>query len=173
MKAIETSYKGYRFRSRLEARWAVFLDAIGAKWEYEPEGYQLPSGWYLPDFFIHYRDDQPERIRHPGAGAFLEIKPIAPTEIEKRLMVELSRATFHNGILAVGLPGDEFLYQTHYARDHCTVYRPHVFDDVERDTIYSMSSVFGRCARHGDGFWVPHEASAINAARAARFERRQ
>jgi hypothetical protein len=28
IKAIETSYKGYRFRSRLEARWAVFFDAL-------------------------------------------------------------------------------------------------------------------------------------------------
>ena len=27
--AIETEYCGYRFRSRLEARWAVFLDALG------------------------------------------------------------------------------------------------------------------------------------------------
>ena len=35
LKAIETEYKGYRFRSRLEARWAVFFDACGVKWEYE------------------------------------------------------------------------------------------------------------------------------------------
>ena len=41
LKAIETEYKGYRFRSRLEARWAVFFDACGVKWEYEPEGYVL------------------------------------------------------------------------------------------------------------------------------------
>ncbi|MCB6994492.1 hypothetical protein LI177_13475 [bacterium 210820-DFI.6.37] len=27
LKAIQTEYKGYRFRSRLEARWAVFFDA--------------------------------------------------------------------------------------------------------------------------------------------------
>ena len=27
IKPIETHYKGYRFRSRLEARWAVFFDA--------------------------------------------------------------------------------------------------------------------------------------------------
>jgi len=26
IKAIETQYRGYRFRSRLEARWAVFFD---------------------------------------------------------------------------------------------------------------------------------------------------
>ena len=52
-KAIETKYRGYRFRSRLEARWAVFLDAWGVSWKYEPEGYDLgDQGWYLPDFYI-------------------------------------------------------------------------------------------------------------------------
>ena len=39
MKPIETVYKGFKFRSRLEARWAVFFDACGVRWEYEPEGY--------------------------------------------------------------------------------------------------------------------------------------
>ena len=54
MKPIETVYKGYRFRSRLEARWAVFLDACGVEWEYEPEGYDLGNGlYYLPDFLLH------------------------------------------------------------------------------------------------------------------------
>ena len=54
LKAIETEYKGYRFRSRLEARWAVFFDACGVKWEYEPEGFVLPNGQhYLPDFLLH------------------------------------------------------------------------------------------------------------------------
>lgn len=53
IKAIETEYKGYRFRSRLEARWAVFFDALEIEYEYEPEGYVLPSGKrYLPDFRI-------------------------------------------------------------------------------------------------------------------------
>lgn len=32
-KAVETVYKGYRFRSRLEARWAIFFDSLGIKWE--------------------------------------------------------------------------------------------------------------------------------------------
>lgn len=53
IKPIETIYKGYRFRSRLEARWAVFFDALGVEWEYEPEGFNLPSGRkYLPDFRV-------------------------------------------------------------------------------------------------------------------------
>ena len=54
IKAIQTEYKGYLFRSRLEARWAVFFDACGVDWEYEPEGYDLGNGlYYLPDFLLH------------------------------------------------------------------------------------------------------------------------
>ena len=53
IKPIETIYNGYRFRSRLEARWAVFLDSLGVKYEYEPEGFRLPDGsMYLPDFRV-------------------------------------------------------------------------------------------------------------------------
>lgn len=53
VQAIETEYGGYKFRSRLEARWAVFFDTIDIEWEYEPEGYELPSGKrYLPDFKV-------------------------------------------------------------------------------------------------------------------------
>ena len=40
IKAIETMYKGYHFRSRLEARWAVFFDTLGIPWKYENEGYE-------------------------------------------------------------------------------------------------------------------------------------
>ena len=64
MKAIETRYKGYRFRSRLEARWAVFFDAMGIEWVYEPEGFDLGNGvYYLPDFYL------------PKYDAWIEIKP--------------------------------------------------------------------------------------------------
>jgi hypothetical protein len=52
MKAIETRYKGYRFRSRLEARWAVCFDALGIPWEYEAQGYETTAGAYLPDFTL-------------------------------------------------------------------------------------------------------------------------
>jgi len=53
VKAIETRYAGCRFRSRLEARWAVFFDRLNIPWEYEPQGYTLSNGRnYLPDFFL-------------------------------------------------------------------------------------------------------------------------
>lgn len=53
LSPIETQYNGYRFRSRLEARWAVFFDTLGVEYEYEPEGFELPNGMrYLPDFKV-------------------------------------------------------------------------------------------------------------------------
>lgn len=55
IKAIETEYNGYRFRSRLEARWALFFDLLGIEYEYEPEGLELSNGKrYLPDFYLPY-----------------------------------------------------------------------------------------------------------------------
>ena len=63
IKAIETEYNGYRFRSRLEARWAVFFDAIGIEYDYEVEGYCFSDGTkYLPDFYL------------PESDAFFEVK---------------------------------------------------------------------------------------------------
>lgn len=56
IRPIETRYAGFRFRSRLEARWAVFFDTLGIKWEYEPQGYMLDGKPYLPDFKLHLPD---------------------------------------------------------------------------------------------------------------------
>lgn len=52
MKAIETRYAGHRFRSRLEARWAVFFDHLGIRWQYEPQGFNIQGRPYLPDFLL-------------------------------------------------------------------------------------------------------------------------
>lgn len=85
IKAIETVYKGYRFRSRLEARWAVFFDALGWNWEYEQEGFELESGRYLPDFFF------------PEINYYAEVKGVEATEIEIKKCLELSNKTFQSG----------------------------------------------------------------------------
>lgn len=51
---IQTRYAGCLFRSRIEARWAVFFDQLKIPWRYEPEGYDLgEQGWYLPDFLLY------------------------------------------------------------------------------------------------------------------------
>jgi hypothetical protein len=68
-RAIETKYKGYNFRSRLEARWAVFFDSAGIKWQYEPEGFEKSIDGedtvrYLPDFYL------------PDFGTWVEVKGV-------------------------------------------------------------------------------------------------
>lgn len=52
IQAIETSYSEVKFRSRTEARWAVFFDHCQIEWQYEIEGYDTPYGSYLPDFYL-------------------------------------------------------------------------------------------------------------------------
>ena len=71
IKPIETTYNGYRFRSRLEARWAVFFDAAGIKYQYEPEGFDLGGLYYLPDFYL------------PDDDVWVEIKGKQLTEEER------------------------------------------------------------------------------------------
>lgn len=86
IKAIETRYKGYRFRSRLEARWAVFFEALGYQWEYEPEGFVMPSGvHYLPDFKV---------TLHAGNIAWYEIKPSGLESDEKHREFSMSLPPF-------------------------------------------------------------------------------
>lgn len=53
LKPIKTNYMGFSFRSRLEARWAVFFQHMNMKWEYESEGFVTDDGLqYLPDFKV-------------------------------------------------------------------------------------------------------------------------
>jgi hypothetical protein len=76
IKAIETHYKGYRFRSRLEARWAVFFDAFKElHWTYEPEGFDLDGLWYLPDFLVW--------VDGVDIKNYIEVKPRHETESKK------------------------------------------------------------------------------------------
>ncbi len=71
--AIETTYRGARFRSRLEARWAAFFDLLGWRWEYEP----IDLDGYIPDFVVLIPDPvlvevKPgwscEELQHLAAG---------------------------------------------------------------------------------------------------------
>ena len=63
IKAIVTHYNGYKFRSRLEARWAVFFDEAGIEYQYEPEGFTNGEDCYLPDFYL------------PEHNTYVEVKP--------------------------------------------------------------------------------------------------
>jgi hypothetical protein len=78
--ALPSTYAGIKFRSRLEARWAYYFDLIGLPWKYEPEGYALSAGNYLPDFKCF--------------GFFVEVKPTqADLEQVAPKLAELSHVT--------------------------------------------------------------------------------
>jgi len=98
IKAIETEYNGYRFRSRLEARWAVFFDTLGIKYQYEMEGYDTKEGYYLPDF------------RLPKYNALIEIKPDHPKQAELSKIEDAALQSEHLPVLIEGVPGDETMW---------------------------------------------------------------
>lgn len=81
LKALPTEYRGLQFRSRLEARWAVFFDTLGIPYEYEREGYDLDGVWYLPDFWL------------PSIDSWVEIKPKKITDEERDKLRMLSEVT--------------------------------------------------------------------------------
>lgn len=105
IKPIETRYKGYRFRSRLEARWAVFFDALGLHWEYEPESFELPNGQrYLPDFKVRYPGRAPNEVHYE----WFEVKPdyrISDRDYSKLLQFaeHMDRIIVLDGPPAVGM----------------------------------------------------------------------
>jgi hypothetical protein len=105
LRAIETRYKGYRFRSRLEARWAVFFDALGLRWQYEPEGFELASGRYLPDFLVDY-EGRCKKERH---GIWFECKGslAAVTSDEWAKMLEFDEKA---GLMILDGPPDLRMY---------------------------------------------------------------
>jgi hypothetical protein len=83
-EAVPTRYGGIRFRSRLEARWACFFDALKQPYEYEPSTYEVePDLLYLPDFWL------------PVPQAWIEIKPASfwPDDITQRKVTGLFRVT--------------------------------------------------------------------------------
>lgn len=93
---LATTYEGVEFRSRAEARWALFFDRIICSWEYEPEGFDLPSGWYLPDFWL-------EDLQ--GHGRWVEVKPryeVSSDALSK--CAELVQVTQQDVYLLAGSP---------------------------------------------------------------------
>jgi hypothetical protein len=90
---IQTKYKGYYFRSRLEARWAVFFDTLGIKWEYEKEGFTFENGIsYLPDFWL------------PELNMWAEVKAEEFTEEEKLKCRLLAKETKKDVLELTGMP---------------------------------------------------------------------
>lgn len=103
ISAIDTYYNGYRFRSRLEARWAVFLDHMAASYQHEPEGYELGDLKYLPDFRLR------EGVKLYGesdrfAHVWIEVKPAL--ELEEKDRKKIARFVRGKDSIVLILSGD-------------------------------------------------------------------
>lgn len=93
-RGLPTSYAGQVFRSRLEARFAVLFEHLRLRWEYEPEGFELPSGLYVPDFWM------------PDLGVWIEVKPDRHAAVESpayEIAADLATLTGKPVCIATGL----------------------------------------------------------------------
>lgn len=133
LKAIDTEFDGHLFRSRLEARWAVFFKLMGWNYEYEIEGFQLPSGRYLPDFYF------------PDAECWAEVKPRPLNKKERQLCIELSYADNNKPVLQlIGVPACKAYKQIQNGGDYHDVvfvpegdkYYPFFYTDVATQNFF-------------------------------------
>src|ERR1700679_4083380 len=101
IKPINTTWEGYRFRSRCEARWAIYFTSLGIEFQYELEAYDLKQcsirgcselGPYLPDFFL------------PQVRMWAEVKPDKFSEIETLKCAALAEITERPCLMLDGPP---------------------------------------------------------------------
>lgn len=177
IKPIQTIYNGYHFRSRLEARWAVFFDALNIKYEYEPEGYVLPNGTcYLPDFRIYVRHRDYKDEYKP---IFVEVKGTLTKYDVFKIDEFAYRSNFKYPTLIVGnVPKD-----THEALNNINTFQGefdflyYTYSYIDGDWAYPCFFTY-----HGGEMWLAgpdHNELSYNTyfvdqallkARQARFE---
>lgn len=171
-KAIETAWRGYRFRSRLEARWAVFFEAMGWQWEFEPEGFEAETGErYLPDFLVRLS---------PSSAVWLEVKPGdyvervlsgAPDEVrDLRRML----ATMPGVLILTGPPEWRGYLNAITLAERAGLCKP-LGDHSEEMQVLGVkgrtwSELWATNGRMHNWEPMPEYIAAVHAARSARFE---
>lgn len=173
IRAIETRYNGHRFRSRLEARWAVFFDGLGVPYEYEKEGFDLgAAGQYLPDFWLPtiwlHREKQ---------GAWVEVKATGRAVLDSQ---EKFAAMANAGQDLVVVVGEPYLVSPGVGYLACPI---HGVDNaigvpvpcaapscdcllwVDPDRLREAVAIFG-----SEEAYLPRWRSALDQSRSARFE---
>lgn len=160
---IPTCWQGYHFRSRLEARWAVFFTFLEIEFHYEPEGVQLSDGVrYLPDFFLPV-------IKH-----WAEVKPVAFTPEERRKAELLVKESGCPCLFLVGPPDFRFydLIELDAGDDLTRCVASLDIDAHYRRYYHRESRLF---ANPGEPISEQHSTDqyreAVYMSRAARFER--
>ena len=157
IKAIETKYKGYKMRSRLEARWAVFFDSLKIEWIYEPEGFKIGGKMYLPDFYLP----------NFSGGMFVEVKFKATSE-EIAICKKLSDLTQKSFLICEGPPSGQSLKYFYPDEDYMREGFP------KYDHAYEENRMWDSGGQDICDFDIMAQlceyTKAINLARSKRFE---
>jgi hypothetical protein len=96
MLPIPTTYKGQVYRSRLEARWALFFEKIDVVAHYEVQEIFGGGLSYLPDFIVNqliWRD-----------SIIAEIKPIIPNQSYIDYLCKIRKPGLADFFVFVGEP---------------------------------------------------------------------
>lgn len=172
IQAIETFYRGIRFRSRLEARWAKLFSELGIDWMYETEGYNiaLKDGThirYLPDFVLRGGS-----VRCPDP-LFVEVKG----DMKAEDAIKIRAFSDYHPIYVVGaIPEDITDIENGIDTDYRVPY--YNFETVDGDYF---GAVLGAAKGSGWGlfgadsnYWIEMDETktrqAYALARMARFE---
>jgi len=179
IQAIETRYAGCRFRSRLEARWAVFFDHLAIGWEYEVQGFVLDGTPYLPDFWL------------PHQNLYYEVKPATLLADYRDRLGALAVGGKRRVVLAAGTIPRPDTFRVASVSDDPPFFMELFFPDGSHDEHYAWCrceycgatdvQFGGRSERNcacspgdrGYGAHHPEILAAYEAARSARFEHRE
>ena len=177
-RVIQTEYRGRFFRSRLEARWAVFLDTLEVEWVYEREAYALRGGLaYLPDFWLPELDCWVEIKGEEASQEAHEKARALATATDKRVYIfsgsiELPQGDIPPAMAAMYLPGND----TTPARPNSWAHKWHACPECGAIWIgwnNSPALSFCECSytEHVETSEAPQITRAYRAALRARFDR--
>jgi hypothetical protein len=191
IRAIETEYNGYRFRSRLEARWAVFFDSLGVKYEYEPEGFDLGNGiYYLPDFRVKCWGCRGYYERKHPFNLYIEVKGIMTLEDAEKInkFTGINEYDYSRGIgiknpvlIVGGIPSfsgshDSGVTEAYNMMDGIDIY-PFNYQTIDGDYFAAYPAahngkfyLWGDDSNYINSEDIPDVERAYDAARKARFE---
>lgn len=103
-----TIYRGIQMKSRLEARFAAYLDSARVDWPwdagedwpwtYEPMAFADETGQYLPDFLV---DGGDQRL-------YIEVRPPLQDGADRAaIQLQIILSSYPDAILAVAMPDGE------------------------------------------------------------------
>lgn len=143
-RAIPTAYKGIHFRSRLEARWAVFFTYAEIPWQYEPQGYILEDDTpYLPDFLL------------TDSGTWVEVKG-HPSQVSEEFLYAAAEALPHIPGLGEGCEGLMLLTEIPDVTLSDADYSWPVYS-VDRDNPFDLAGGVRACRASDHGFGSYHK----------------